>query len=179
MRALLLSSCVLLSACNSVSSALPTGPSSALPAATALADATNMSAASGNLNILFTKWVTTPTAAMAGVVSLNSTLGSFAGQVNARDLFDNGLAKLQATYSVTVDGITFSAEMDGQQNQHGRGVLNGVVTTGSYVGARVHAEFQATPANECASTSEVLGGQGGINGFCYIGVIRVMTKSAH
>jgi hypothetical protein len=138
----------------------------------------NASAASGNLTVPFTKWVTTPEGAMAGVVDAAGTLGVFAGQVNAADVFDNGLTKLQATYGVTAGAISFSAEMTGQQNQHGRGVLNGQITTGDYAGARVHAEYQATPSDQCSASSEVPGAQGGVDGFCYIGVIRVMTRSA-
>lgn len=178
MKSLPLIACILLAACSS--SPLPTAPSSASTSnVLAASEARNGASVSGNLEIAFTKWVTTPTGAMAGVVSLNNTLGQFVGQVNSRDLFDNGLAKLQATYQVAVGGTSFSAEMDGQQNQQGRGVLNGVITSGSYAGARVHAEFQATAANDCASASEVAGGQGGINGFCYIGTIRVMSRSAN
>jgi hypothetical protein len=139
----------------------------------------NASTASGTLEIAFTKWITTPSAAMEGVAALGSSVGSYTGQVNEFDDFGNGLGQIQATYAFDVGGIEFSAEIAGHQNKAGRGVLNGTITEGDYSGARVHVTFQATPAAECAAASEVPGAQGGIDGFCYIGIIKVMTRSAN
>ena len=85
MKSLPLIACILLAACSS--SPLPTAPSSASTSnVLAASEARNGASVSGNLEIAFTKWVTTPTGAMAGVVSLNNTLGQFVGQVNSRDL---------------------------------------------------------------------------------------------
>jgi hypothetical protein len=177
MKVLPLFACVLLAGCSSPSSSLLTGPSAVSPEGAAVA-AGNASAASGNLEIAFTKWITTPSAAMEGVAALGSNVGTYTGQVNEFDDFGNGLSQIQATYAFQVAGIEFSAEIAGHQNKAGRGVLNGTITEGAYTGARVHVTFQATPAAECAEASEVPGAKGGIDGFCYIGTIKVMTRTS-
>ncbi len=106
---------------------------------------------------------------MAGVTSLAGVDGLYTGQVTGINQINDGLGQIQATYSVNVGGVVFSADIDGKQNQTGRGVLNGVITTGSYAGARIHVEYQQT-ATGCPTN--------GIDGFCYIGTVQVMTGSA-
>ena len=107
---------------------------------------------------------------MAGVASAQGVNGTYTGQVTGINQINDGLGQIDATYNVSVDSLVFSADIEGKQNQTGRGVLNGKITTGSYEGARVHVEYQQT-ATGCPTI--------GIDGFCYIGTIQVMTGSAH
>jgi hypothetical protein len=47
-------------------------------------------------------------------------------------------AQMTATETITVGGISFTAEMNGHVSPAGFIVLNGTVTEGSFVGAQVH-----------------------------------------
>jgi hypothetical protein len=93
--------------------------------------------------VTFTKWFTTfPT--MTGNTSLGA--GTFAGTIVERTAFDNGvIVQLEALYTVTDPSGThsFTALIQGTQNlQTATAVLNGVITEGQMVGARVHVTFR-------------------------------------
>jgi hypothetical protein len=136
-----------------------------------------VSASSANVVIAFEKWVNPNDFSMLGVVSLGSATGTYTGQVTAfSQPGSSGVGRLGARYDVHLpsEGIDFSADVAGQQVHTGRAVLNGVVTTGSYAGARVHVEYQATVIDDCSAAAQA----GPNDGFCYIGTIRVMPGSA-
>ena len=93
--------------------------------------------------VTFEKWFTTfPT--MTGNTSYGA--GTFAGEVLSLRPFDNGvIVQLQARYEVTdpSGSNSFTALIQGTENLETlTAVLNGVVTEGSMVGARVHVTFQ-------------------------------------
>jgi hypothetical protein len=93
--------------------------------------------------VTFEKWFTTfPT--MTGNTSYGA--GTFAGTILKATAYDNGvIVKLQAIYRVTdpSGSHSFAALIEGTENLETlTAVLNGVVTEGSMVGARVHVTFQ-------------------------------------
>jgi hypothetical protein len=53
-------------------------------------------------------------------------------------------AQLTLTEWITVEGISFTAEMSGHQSPDGFIVLNGTVTQGSFAGAQVHQRSNYT-----------------------------------
>jgi hypothetical protein len=126
------------------------------------ATSVNPLAASGD-EVTFTKWFTTyPT--MTGNTSYGE--GTFAGTILKRTAFDNGvIVQLEALYRVTDPSGThsFTALIQGTENlQTQTAVLNGVVTEGSMVGARVHVTFQViTPCQIVAKP------------VCFRGTIRI------
>ena len=95
------------------------------------------------VEIAFEKWFTTyPT--MTGNTSYGA--GTYAGTILKRTVFDNGvIVQLEARYIVTDpsgEGHSFTAVIAGMENLVTRSaVLNGVVTEGWMVGARVHVTF--------------------------------------
>ena len=128
------------------------------------------------VEVTFTKWVTA-FPAMAGITG-GDAAGTFAGTVLSRDPFDNGtIVQLEAEYRVIAadPAHSFVAHIEGSQNnQTQQAVLNGTVTSGWNVGARVHATFDIiVPA---AGTSCVP--QAPVNRTCFRGIIRVMPGSA-
>jgi hypothetical protein len=136
-----------------------------------------MSAASANVVITFEKWVNPDDFSMLGVVSMGSVTGTYTGQVTAfSQAGRSSVGRINARYDVHLPslGIDFSADVAGQQVHTGRAVLNGAVTTGTYAGARVHVEYQATVIDDCSAAAQA----GPNDGFCYIGTIRVMPGSA-
>jgi hypothetical protein len=86
------------------------------------------------------KWVT-DWPQMAGVVA-GDVAGTFAGEVlEATPSEDGERLHLIASYSIAAGGRTFSARVEGDQdNETGRSVLTGSVTAGWYRGAWVRAE---------------------------------------
>jgi hypothetical protein len=96
------------------------------------------------VEIAFEKWFTTyPT--MTGNTSYGA--GTYAGTILKRTVFDNGvIVQLEARYIVTDPsgaGHSFTAVIAGTENLVTRSaVLNGVVTEGWMVGARVHVTFE-------------------------------------
>jgi hypothetical protein len=96
------------------------------------------------VEIAFEKWFTTyPT--MTGNTSYGA--GTYAGTILKRTVFDNGvIVQLEARYIVTDpsgEGRSFTAVIAGTENLvTRRAVLNGVVTEGWMVGARVHVTFE-------------------------------------
>jgi len=95
------------------------------------------------IEITYTKWITTYPA-MAGFTSYGA--GTFAGTILKRTAFDNGIiVGLQALYTVTdpSGSHSFTALIQGMENlQTLTAVLNGVITEGWMVGARVHVTFR-------------------------------------
>jgi len=129
----------------------------------------NPSAVASPIEVTFIKWFTT-FPAMTGNTSFGD--GTFAGTILQRTAFDNGvIVQLQALYRVTdPSGIhSFTALIEGtQNNQTLTAVLNGVVTEGPMVGARVHVTFQRI--SPCALA---IGPSG--PGVCFQGTIRVQV----
>lgn len=134
---------------------------------TAPKNATTINPSAAPLELTFTKWFTTyPT--MTGNTSYGD--GTFAGTILERTAFDNGvIVKLQAIYRVTdpSGSHSFAALIEGTQNLVTlAAVLNGVVTEGPMVGARVHVTFQRiTPCALAIGPS--------VPGVCFQGTIRV------
>jgi hypothetical protein len=105
---------------------------------------------------------------MAGRTS-GDVPGTFVGEVLSRTPFDNGvIVDLRARYEVVAGARSFVAVIEGTQNQKtATAVLNGVVTEGWLVGARVHVEFEVI--SSCADKPA---------GPCFQGTMRVMPGSA-
>jgi hypothetical protein len=96
------------------------------------------------VEIAFEKWFTTYPA-MTGNTSYGA--GTYAGTILRRTAFDNGvIVQLEARYIVSDpsgEGHSFTAVIAGTENLvTRRAVLNGVVTEGWMVGARVHVTFE-------------------------------------
>jgi hypothetical protein len=119
------------------------------------------------VEVTFVKWFTTyPT--MTGNTSYGA--GTFAGTILERTAFDNGvIVQLQAVYRVTdpIGSHSFAALIQGTQNLETlKAVLNGVITEGWMVGARVHVTFQRiTPCALAIGPSAP--------GVCFQGTIRI------
>jgi len=115
--------------------------------------------------ITFIKWFTT-FPAMTGNTSYGD--GTFAGTILGRTAFDNGvIVKLQALYRVTdpSGSHSFAALIQGTQNiETATAVLNGVITEGWMVGARVHVTFQRITPCALAPIAP---------GLCFQGTIRI------
>ena len=106
-------------------------------------DASQSSLEAGVTEVTFVKWFTTfPT--MTGNTSYGA--GTFAGTILKATAFDNGvIVQLQARYEVRDPSGSnlFTALIQGtQNNETATAVLNGVITEGWMVGARVHVTFQ-------------------------------------
>ena len=155
---------VLAAACDGPRAVAPTAPST--PAITATTQTQNGGSAAP-VEVTFTKWVTT-FPAMAGVTG-GDVAGTFVGEVLSRTPFDNGvIVDLRARYEVVAGPHSFVAEIEGKQSTNtATAVLNGVVTEGWLVGARVHVEFEVI--SSCAGKPV---------GPCFQGTIRVMPGSA-
>jgi hypothetical protein len=142
----------------------------ALVLAGGLASATNVRAAEVEhaLQLTYTKWFTSATD-MTGVVG-GDIVGDFRGKLlQPVTVSDDGFLLLDAQYQVFVDHQTsplFTAHVTGKQNiGTGKGVLQGVVTSGWQAGERVLAKFQ-----QKASCPEIhLSGSP-----CFQGTIKVM-----
>lgn len=155
---------VVAAACDGQRAVAPTAPS-----ASAITTATQMQNGSGAapIEVTFTKWITTYPA-MAGVTG-GDAAGTFGGEVLSRTPFDNGvIVDLLARYEVVAGAHSFIAEIEGKQNtKTATAVLNGVVTEGWLVGARVHVEYEVI--GSCAGKPA---------GPCFQGTIRIMPGSA-
>jgi hypothetical protein len=131
------------------------------------ASAVTSPAAAPLTEVTFIKWFTT-FPAMTGNTSNGA--GTFAGTILERTAFDNGvIVQLRALYRVTdpSGSHSFAALIEGTQNLETlAAVLNGVVTEGWMVGARVHVTFQRiTPCEFAIGPSAP--------GVCFQGTIRV------
>ena len=130
-------------------------------------DASQSSLEAGVTEVTFVKWFTTsPT--MTGNTSYGAD--TFAGTILERTAFDNGvIVKLQAEYRVRdpSGSHSFTALIQGTQNLETlKAVLNGVITGGWMVGARVHVTFQRiTPCALAIGPSAP--------GVCFQGTIRI------
>ena len=106
-------------------------------------DAGQSSPEAAVVGLSFEKWFTTYPA-MTGNTSYGD--GTFAGTILGRTVFDNGvIVQLQALYRVTdpSGSHSFAALIEGTENLvTAKAVLNGVITEGWRVGARVHVTFQ-------------------------------------
>ena len=155
---------VLAAACNGERPGAPTAPSTS--AITTVTQTQNGSGAAP-VDVTFTKWITTYPA-LAGVTG-GDAAGTFVGEVLSFTPFDNGvIADVRARYEVVAGAHSFIAEIEGKQNNKtATAVLNGVVTEGWLVGARVHVEFEV-----------ISGCAGQPAGPCFQGTIRVMPGSA-
>ena len=106
-------------------------------------DAGQSSPEAAVVGLSFEKWFTTYPA-MTGNTSYGA--GTFAGTILGRTVFANGvIVQLQALYRVTdpSGSHSFAALIEGTENLvTATAVLNGVITEGWRVGARVHVTFQ-------------------------------------
>jgi len=130
-------------------------------------DAGQSSPEAAVVGLTFEKWFTTyPT--MTGNTSYGA--GTFAGTILQRTAFPNGvIVQLRARYMVTdpSGSHSFTALIEGTENlQTATAVLNGVVTEGWRVGARVHVTFRII-------TSCALATGPSVPGVCFQGTIRV------
>jgi hypothetical protein len=175
MRRLIFGVCMFAAACSTQSSGSPTAPfaldSRTVPSiATGGTPGASSTLAGGNVEVTFTKWITT-FPGMVGVTG-GDVPGTFVGEVLRRTPFDNGvIVELEARYQV-VDptGLrSFTALIEGNQNNStASAVLNGVITEGWMAGAQVHVTFDViTPCDF------------GTRNVCFQGTIRVMQGSAH
>jgi hypothetical protein len=120
------------------------------------------------VEIAFEKWFTAYPA-MTGNTSLGER--TFAGTILSRIAFDNGvIVQLQARYIVTDptgEGHSFTALIAGTENLETQtAVLNGVITEGWMVGARVHVTFRIiTPCALATGPS--------VKNVCFQGTIRI------
>ena len=123
-----------------------------------------------NVEVTFTKWVDPSFPTFAGVAG-GDVPGTFAANVVNRTIFDNGnIVKLVADYQVIGNdaGHSFVARIEGtQNNQTQKAVLNGTITDGWLVGARVHVTFDVI--RPCPEFDKAA---------CFTGVVRVMSGSA-
>jgi hypothetical protein len=123
-----------------------------------------------NVEVTFTKWIDPSFPTFAGVAG-GDVPGTFGATVLSRTIFDNGnIVKLVANYQVigTNAGHSFVARIEGtQNNQTQKAVLNGTITDGWLVGARVHVTFDVI--RPCPEFDKAV---------CFTGVIRVMSGSA-
>lgn len=123
----------------------------------------SQSSAQAPVEVTFVKWFTA-FPEMTGNTSFGA--GTFAGTIQERTAFDNGvIVKLQAEYRVTDPSHSFTARIQGTQNlQTATAVLNGVITEGWMVGARVHVTFQRITPCALAPSAP---------GVCFQGTIRI------
>ena len=128
-------------------------------------EARAVNASAAPVELTFTKWFTT-FPAMTGNTSFGA--GTYAGTILERTAFDNGvIVKLQALYRVTdpSGSHSFAALIQGTQNiETATAVLNGVITEGWMVGARVHVTFQRITPCALAPIAP---------GLCFQGTIRI------
>ena len=126
-------------------------------------------AAEDQVELNFTKW-TLPGGVIGG--RLDNAVGTFAGAVLSiappeREPPTNPISQIEARYDITFDGHSFSALIEGHQNnQSNSGILNGIISSGWRVGAQVHVEYdvvdQGTDRSLCPRR------------FCFVGTIRIM-----
>jgi poly(3-hydroxybutyrate) depolymerase len=98
------------------------------------------------------KWVTEwprMTGVVEEVVEETPVPGTFAGEVlEATPSADGKRLHIVAHYAITVAGKTFTARVEGDQdNDTGLSVLVGTVTSGWSTGAHVRAEYQLSPCD--------------------------------
>ena len=145
--------------CSGRDATAPTSPD-VRPAVRVSAD---QSSPEAPVEFAFEKWFTTPPA-MTGNTSLGT--GTFAGKILKRTAFANGvIVQLQALYMVTdpSGSRSFTALIEGTENLvTSTAVLNGVVTDGWMVGARVHVTFQVITPCEFGTRNQ-----------CFQGTIRI------
>jgi len=131
-------------------------------------EATTVNPSAAPVVLTFTKWFTTYPAMTGNIPSYGD--GTFAGTILKRTAFDNGvIVQLEARYMVTdpSGSHSFTALIQGTENLvTANAVLNGVVTEGWMVGARVHVTFQIiTPCALATGPS--------VPNVCFQGTIRI------
>lgn len=135
--------------------------------------------------VRFTKWVTAVVPAnpalvaprrllMAGIVRGDVGAGAFVGEVLDRKVSTLGnitvpIVALHAIYEVQAGEYSFTALIQGGQNNAGRGLLDGVILEGWQTGARVHVEFR--------TLSSCIDRDGVTHGPCFRGTIRILADS--
>jgi hypothetical protein len=118
-----------------------------------------------HLQLTYTVWFAP---AMTGVVG-GDVVGTFGGSVVSTRIPNSPLVRLRAVYVITANDASqsFTAVVKGKLNtQTLLAVLNGVVTSGSLTGQRVHSEFQVV--GTCPEHPR---------GPCYQGALRVSNGS--
>ena len=134
-------------------------------------------AGAGPVEVTFTKWIT-DYPALAGIAGGDAP-GTFAGTVLGLNPFDNStIVQIEALYGVTADNPahSFVARIEGKQNNMTQeAVLNGTVTSGWLVGARVHVSYDViVPASgtSCVPAAP-------LDSPCFQGTIRILPGSAN
>ena len=157
---------VLAAACNGQRASAPAAPSTS---DITTATQTQKGRGAAPIEVTFTKWIT-DYPELAGVTG-GDVKGTFVGEVLSFIPSDNGvIADVRAIYEVVAGAHSFTAEIEGKQNNKtASAVLNGVVTKGWLVGARVHVTFDVISG--CADNPNPAGQ-------CFEGTIRVMPGSA-
>jgi hypothetical protein len=171
MRHAFIGLCIFTAACSGQSLS-PTSPSGVA----GVAGAQTQAKGGANVEVTFTKWITT-FPELAGVTGGDAP-GTLAGTVTSFDPFDNGtILELEAQYVVTPANPAhrFVTHIEGKQNnQTQKAVLNGTVTEGWLVGARVHVTFDVIVPPTGTSCVP----QAPVDSTCFQGTIRVMPGSA-
>jgi len=133
----------------------------------ALISGTRAARAGGNpVELAFTKWFGPggPEGRLDGTAGTFDFTGSFASPEDNPPLNPNFL--IEARYFITFNGHTFTALIEGHQNNSShRGVLNGVIESGWQEGAEVHVEYNVVDQGPCPAQT------------CFVGTIRIMTNS--
>jgi hypothetical protein len=131
------------------------------------ASADQSSRGAPDLEVTFEKWFTA-FPVMTGNTSYGP--GTFAGRILDRKAYDNGvIIKLEAEYVVTdpTGRNSFTARIEGTENLETlTAVMNGVVTDGEMIGARVHVTFQVIAPCDIPL----------VKGTCFRGTIRVQPN---
>jgi hypothetical protein len=146
-----------------------TGPVSPAMRADARLSADRSSREAPAIEISYEKWITAYPA-MTGNTSYG--LGTFAGTILRRTVFDNGvIIQLEALYTVTdQSGGHFTARIQGTENLvTNTAVLNGVITEGTdgwMTGSHVHVTFKVIAPCDLVN----------VKGTCFRGTIRVQQR---
>jgi len=144
---------------------------------TAFADS---SAANGTVNVIFTKWITSPGTApvqvnMEGVVSGDVGGGKFVGEVLKLDNSTTpGITNIHALYHINGGTHQFTADLQvTQDDKKGTAVIKGVVTEGWLKGAQVQGGYQVIAP--CGITNAQTGVAGDV---CFQGTLHIQQDSS-
>jgi hypothetical protein len=114
------------------------------------------------VELTYTKWFFPHFPTSVGVVAGDFT-GTMAGQVlSRRSVADNQIVLFTARYDVSAGADSFSALIEGEQNNEiHSGVVNGEVTAGALTGRQVHETYDVVSCTQAPT------------GFCFQGNIRI------